>query len=376
MKKNYLNFLLICLTLFAPFFVHADEWRIGLLLCLSGDCAADGDAALKGAQMAVSDLNQAGGVLHRKVALVVEDTNEAISGAKAVSAYRKLRLTPDIHYFIGPTWTPGGLAVAPIVSKDSDVIMTSPSLGVKEFHEAGENLFNTHGSEEISTRTLAQLALKNGWKRVVIWSSQQPWEAAQGVFFEDEIKKGGGEVIFKIESLPTITKLDAEALKTVKAKPDAVLFSVINQQAIAAKALKRLGYQGPMIAVYVDETRLKESEGALEGTIFGRMALPTPPFIQEFKARYPNTLSIEPPAGIAYDTVMMYAKAVEKEKTFDATKASSALLSMRHDGASGHIEFDEKGGARRRPEIMQIRDGKEVGYTNKLLLQSEDSAGT
>ena len=163
------------------------EWKIGMPVCLTTGCAVQGDQTLKGAEMAAAELNASGGVLGQKISLVVQDTAEATNAAQAVSAYRKLRADRDVRYFIGPTWTPAGLAIAPIASSE-DVIITSPTLGVKEFSAAGDNIFNLNGPDEASSRYLAHFAMEKGWKKAAIFSSQQPWDAAQASFFEDEFK--------------------------------------------------------------------------------------------------------------------------------------------------------------------------------------------
>ncbi len=90
---------------------------IGMPVCLSGPCAISGSNAIHGATLALQDLNQKGGVLGRQLVLEVEDSQDAVSGARAVTAYRALRIKKDIHLFIGPSWTPGLLALVPYSPK-------------------------------------------------------------------------------------------------------------------------------------------------------------------------------------------------------------------------------------------------------------------
>lgn len=90
---------------------------VGVLLCLTGNCADWGSAALKGAELATKELNASGGVLGHELKLHVEDTRESISGAQAVSAFQKLTALDKFHFIIGPSWSPGALAIAPLAAK-------------------------------------------------------------------------------------------------------------------------------------------------------------------------------------------------------------------------------------------------------------------
>ncbi len=129
--------------------------NVGVLASLTDEWAAFGDNIVKGARLAAQELNQSGGVRGSMLNLVVEDTREANSGAQAVTAYRSLRLR-EVQYFIGPTGTPAGLALAPILRRDSPVIVVTPSVGVRDFSDSGPNVFNTRGVDEASSKLTAR----------------------------------------------------------------------------------------------------------------------------------------------------------------------------------------------------------------------------
>jgi branched-chain amino acid transport system substrate-binding protein len=124
-----------------------------------------GTNALRGVQLAQEQINKSGGILGRQIELVVQDTREMDSPANAVSAYRQLRLDSDIELFVGPSWTVGGLPVAPIAARDNVVVM-APSIGLEGFNEASDNLFNLWPHDSVATKALAQYAIDHGWKGV------------------------------------------------------------------------------------------------------------------------------------------------------------------------------------------------------------------
>ncbi len=328
-------------------------WKIGMPVCLTGDCASDGDASLKGAMLAAKELNQKGGVLGRKIEIIPDDSADAISGARAVTSFKKLSLDKEIKYFIGPTWSPGGLALAPIVAKERDKIIVSPSLGISDFHKAGENIFNARGVEEAGTRKLAKYAYKKGFKTAVVLSSQQPWELAQGIFFKEEFEKLGGKVLAKYEPLPSDIDVKTEILKTVKLKPDVIFFSAVVQLGLLARELVNYGYDGPKLAAWIDEVRIKDAKGGLEGVIIADFLNPSEEFIKKYKKAY-NNETMPLTASTAYDTIMLYAKAIKEARTFDVKVVSKKIKKTTLLGVSGKLGFDMEGCAVREPQIKVL----------------------
>jgi len=329
------------------------DFVIGLDICLSGVCAEDGDYTLKAAQLAAEELNSRGGVLGRLIRFAVQDGSDAVSGVKAVTAYRNLRLNKDINYFIGPTWTPGGLALAPIVAREPDVIITSPSLGAAEYHKAGDNIFNSRGADEICSRRMAHYAFERGWKRAAIISTQQPWEMAKATAFEEEFRKIGGVTLIRVEPQPDIDNLRTESIKVLQSRPDVVFISTMVRYAVAARELRRLNYTGPKLVPNIDQPRIMEAQGAAEGTVLAVLVEPSDWFKERFGKRF--NLPATPISAIAYDTVLLYAKAIEQSGTFEPTVVRKAILSLELEGASGRLRFDKEGGALRDPLLRVVR---------------------
>jgi branched-chain amino acid transport system substrate-binding protein len=337
------------------------RWRVGVMVCLSGACAESGQNSLEGLQLAVDEINSGGGVFGHKVDLKVEDTAEgSSSGAGAITAFRKLLQDASIKFLIGPSWTPGGLAVAPIAAKRPDIILTSPSLGVADFDRAGDNIFNLWPHDEHATKNLASFALSKGWKRIAVFSSQQPWELLQGKTFSDEFSRLGGEVVVKVEPLPTQPDLRAETLRIRSVKPDAVFLSNFTQMGVAAKQLRDLGYTGPLFAILMDDTRIETSGGALDNAIYSGYPSPEASFLESFRARYHKEPGIN--ADTAYDTIKLYAWAVNEAGTFEPGKVKSKMQTASLPGASGLIQFDEFGGVKKEPVLYVVRGRDKVRY--------------
>jgi len=343
----------LLLSIFSSSQIKADDTiKVGVLACLSGGCAEWGNATKNGLLIALDKINSSGGVLNKKIELVFEDTNEATAAMQAVTALRSLQSKYGIKFFVGPSWTPAGLALAPIVGKMNDVVMISPSLGVAEFNESAPNLFNTMMDSETATRTLAKLAFDQGWRRAGVFSSQQPWENLQGKVFSEEFNRLGGEVVLSLEPLPDTKDLRTECLKMVASKPDGVFLANLNQEGIAAKRLRGMNYKGPFYAALIDQTRIDEAGGGLEGAISAQSPEAEPSFVSAHLSRFKTKPSGS--ADTAHDALIALSKAITSAESIDAVLVREALLKVQFDGASGKVVFDNKGGVVREPSIVKV----------------------
>lgn len=334
----------------------AGEWVVGGLLCMSGACAESGVNSVRAVELAVDEVNARGGVLGKRARFVVEDTDEGqSSGRGAVTAFRKLLLNPSIRFLIGPSWTPGGLAVAPLAAK-AEVLLIAPSIGVAQFNETAPNIFCTWPHDEVGSAFVAAEMRRRGISKVAVFSSQQPWEDLQGKTVAAEFTRLGGSVVRHETPLPTQTDLRMESLRLLRSEPEAVVLTNYTQMATAARQLRTLGYTGPFFAILLSEERLAQSKGALEGAMY----LGYPPSKKEFVDRYQAKFGEVPGinADTTYDAFMLYVWAIEAEQSFDRMRVQQRLLTASFEGASGLIQFDAAGGVKKTPTLYKVVQGR------------------
>jgi len=291
--------------------------------------------------------------------LVVQDSAED-NPADSVSAYRQLVLQ-KVEYIIGPNWTKAGLSIAPIAKKDN-VIITSPSLGVADFNEESENIFNIWPHDDIATRELAHFAFKKGFKKAAIFSSKESWYQTQGNAFEDEFIKLGGIITAKEEPLLTQKDIKTEAIKIKNSDPDVVMYSNFDNMGIMAKELKVFGYKGKQISILMDDSRISQAQGAFEGVIYVQYAKPKEEFINKYKIKFGNEPGIT--ADTAYDTLHIYAKIISDTGTDDVSTVQKTYAKLEtYSGVSGELTFDEKGGVTKPPVFWTVKDGRSILYS-------------
>lgn len=337
--------------------VSAETIKVGMSVCQTGSCAEWGENEIKGAKLAVEKINS--DPKNKKIELVLQDSQED-DVPKAILAYQKLR-TDGINFIMTPTWTPAALALAPIVSKD-DVVILAPSVGVRDYNEAGTNIFNTWPNDDEGSRYLARFVKSQGINSVAIISSKQPWEQIQGNAFADEFTKQGGTVTSKIE--PQLTERDFKtyAAKIISEKPDAIFYSNLNNSGIAARDLKTLGFTGKQFAVLMDQTRLDQASGALDGTIYVQSPEVDKTFMEAFTTKYNEAPKVG--ADNAYDAIMWLSYALNKTNDLSPSNIASIMSKMKtlDNTANGTLKFNGKGAVLRDPALWIVNNGKLEKY--------------
>ena len=310
--------------------------RIGVLSSLSDEWAAFGRNLVNGAQMAAEELNATGGINGSSVTFSVEDCQEANSGARAVSAYRSLR-NRGIRYFIGPVGSPAGMALAPIVRADPTVLMISPSVGIGEFSEAAPNIFNSRGTDEEASRSSAEYAIAQGWKRAAILASQQPWESTQGRAFREEFERRAGSTVFYEEPLPETTDFKTIVSRMLAAKPDFVFLSNLNRMPAAARELATQRYRGPKLTTALDTSIIGQAAGGLEGALYFAFIGPEDGFSRRYQARFGEAPGFA--SDTAYDAMMALGLALRTSRNEESAALIKSLHAVRFNGAAGPFYF-------------------------------------
>lgn len=331
--------------------------RVGVMLCQTGNCADWGIAALRGAELAVERINASGGVLSKRIELIVEDTNEAVSGAQAVTAFQNL-LARGVKHFVGPSWSPGALAVLPIAKKRSDIVIITPSASAKEFSSGAPFVFNIRPLEDLSTIALAKYCFDHGKRRAAIFSSEQPATLAQGRLFEEEFRKLGGTVTIRIEPPASQSDLRTEALKIVRSNPDAIFLMNYLQIEAGAQALDTLKSKALRVAISIDDARAAQAGGALEGVVVAKASQPSAAFREDFLSRFQMPAGLSAEGG--FDAIMALTEAARRSGSFDAKLIASELSAGKFSGAIGDFEFDGERHVLQAPEISVVRGGRLV----------------
>lgn len=328
---------------------------IGSIGILSGEGASWGTAARNGIDLAVQDVNAAGGINGRPLVVIHEDDRG--DPKQSLAAFRKLTANDGVGIIIGPTWSNTGLALADPAAENS-VLMISPSLGKAEFNERSKYLFNTWPHDYVLSARLADYVYGKGHRRVGLISTKQVWVVEQTAAFTSRFEELGGQVVVLVEPLPEMKEVTAEALKIQNADIDAIVSTTDGMLvgALIAKRTRELGVDLPIYSITIDRDAIAAADGAYEGMEFLTSLTPSPSFEQRYVDAYGVNLDIG--ADSAYDAVMMVAQAMRGTNSTDTATLQEYLNNLaEYRGVSGVLSADGEGGFTKPFAIRKVEGG-------------------
>ncbi len=220
--------------------------RIGYPVILSGPGALIGEPSLKGAQMFVEEINAKGGVLGRKIELVIRDTKG--NADEAVRVARDLILRENVDFLFGTLTSAEGPAVSPI-AKENKIVFVVPVVKTDQL-TSPQNLhpyvFRTTTNTTIEGRTGAEIMAKwNNIKRVGTMSPDYAFGQDVTRAFVTHLKKVRPDIEIVDQQWPKLGETDYSPFINAQMakKPDAVFSSLWGGHFVTfAKQAKALRY--------------------------------------------------------------------------------------------------------------------------------------
>ncbi|MDE2818060.1 MAG: ABC transporter substrate-binding protein [Chloroflexota bacterium] len=325
-------------------------FRIGVMESLTGPGETYGSVAVQAKQMAVDEINAAGGINGRMLELVVEDSK--CSAQDAITAYNKLTDVDGVKIILGTSCSGAMLGAAPLAEADG-VIMFSGLATNPDIANAGDYIFRTSISDALLGVDVGNTMWADGVRNLATISETTDY--AEGVRRTSvaQFEKRGGTVVAEERYGSDTTDFRTQLTKLLGENPDALLVAAQSEftGGTIIKQVRELGYEGPIYAdiVPVGFTALEIAGEAATGTkaILADIS-PTNTKGQEvlanFRARY-DYLTLSWYLGSAYDTVYIAAECLKQtDDDQDADGMRDCLYAITWTGAIGaNYSFDENG---------------------------------
>ncbi len=349
----------------------AAVFKIGGIGPLTGGAAAYGDAVNKGAQVAVDEINAAGGINGYQIEFRMEDDEH--DAEKAVNAYNILK-DWGMQLLVGTVTSAPCIAVEAEAEADNMFLITPSGTAVDCI--SGANAFRlcfsdptqgTKSAEFIGTNKLAS-------KVAVIYDSSDPYSTGIYEAFKAEAANQGIEIV-AAEAFTDSSKTDFSVqLQSAKDSGAELLFlpiyyseaSLILQQAkdmgFAPKVFGCDGLDG-LLGIKNFDTSL--AEGVMFLTPFAPDAQDelTQNFVKAYAEKFNNEVPIQFAAD-AYDAVYAIKAAAEAAGATPDMSASDlcdalagAMTSVTLNGLTGEITWDASGEPNKEPKAVVIKDG-------------------
>jgi branched-chain amino acid transport system substrate-binding protein len=350
--------------------------RIGVIAELTGDMPAVGESCKKAAEMAVKEINDAGGLevgdKKYKIDLFVEDN--AGKAEQSASAAQKLITQQKVLAIVGPNATRYAIPASEIAESSKVVLITPWSTNPKTTLDAKTDkpksfVFRACFIDPFQGRVVAKFALENlkAKKAAVLYDVASDYNKGIAEYFKTTFEQNGGQVV-AFETYTTNDKdFSGQLTKIKKAGPDVIFLpNYYSEVPLQIQQAKRLGITVPFLGSdswgSAELLKLcgKECEGYYFSTHYAADAA-TPVaarFIQAYQARY-NAVP-DDVAALTYDAFQLLLQSIKLAGSLDRQAVRDALAKVpKYDGVTGVMQFKEgSGDPVKGAVILQIKGGK------------------
>jgi len=321
---------------------NADTVKIGFVGPLTGSLASVGESSLAGAELAVKELNDKGGILGKKVELIAEDDKCSADGANAIT---KLINVDKVVAITGPDCSSSASAALPIAQK-SGVPVVIRWASAPPLAKIGDYIYRVYPSDAFQGKFVAEYIFNTLNKtKVAVLYVKNDWGQGITDVFVDRFKELGGEVVYQEGVLE-----DSRDLKTqvsdVKNSNAEILFAPLHTATGVAglQQMKELNLTLPIIGGDVFESAEVQDTPAAKGVQFSAAIITNPKEFEQKVTEVTGRDGSKVTAPLSYDSVMVIAQAIERAGSLNKASIKDALAKTSYDGiAFPKIEFDADG---------------------------------
>lgn len=371
------------------------EVKIGFLGGFTGPIESLTPPIYAGAQLAVSQINEQGGILDGET-LVMPNADTTCADASAASnAADRMVNSENVTAIVGALCTGATVAAANNAAVPGGVVMVSPASTAPAVTELDDNdlVFRTVPSDAFQGEMLAKLLLEKGIDNVAVTYVNNDYGQGLADAFTTTFEDEGGTIA--ANQAHEDNRADYRSELGSLSSSGAETLVVLAYADTSGQTLLRQAYESGVFTQYVGAdgmvgNSLVEAVGAdvLEGMIATRPGSPDLPGAEVF-AEMANAADVDPSAVFAaqaYDATFLLALAIEKNGSDSREGLSQALRDVamvpgetilpgewekakqlladgqeiNYEGASGTHEFDENGDVPGVVVEMAVEDGSFV----------------
>jgi branched-chain amino acid transport system substrate-binding protein len=347
----------------------ATEWKVGAYFSLSGAETQFGTDSKEGIELAIDEVNKAGGVKGKPIKVLFEDdkSNPQEATNKVLQLIDRDKVVALLGEVASSRSRAGG-----IVANNKKVPMITPSSTNPDVTKVGPFVFRVCFTDDVQGQMGAQFVINTlGKKKIgILYASDDLYSSGLAKEFRDEAKKLGAEIAIEKSFLKTETNFTTYLTEIRDTKPD-IIYAPIYYNAMVpiARQAKAANIAGTMFVGgdgWDADELLKDAGDEMEGAYFTNHYAPDVPwpsakvFLEKYKARYhrdPTSLGAQ-----AHDAAKLLADAIGRAKGDTREAIRDAIQDTKNfQGATGLITINAERNADKPVVIVQIK-GKKFTY--------------
>jgi ABC-type branched-subunit amino acid transport system substrate-binding protein len=320
-----------------------DAIKIGFLTALTGLETILGETQMQCAELAVEEINAAGGVLGRQLTLLIED--DATDPRVTVEKANKLMKQDQVDVIVGMITSAERNAAVSVTAREQELVI------YPTYYEGGhceKYLVCTGQIPNQSIDPFVPWIFENVGSTFYVAGSDYVWPRDTAKALRTAVEAAGGQILGE-EYFPFGTTDFSSVFNRVRdAQPEVFWTMMAGSDAVAF--VKQYASTG--LGIQVCSNGLDELFGAsvpeMVGTISNQsyfMTLDTPAnaaFVEAFQAKFGAEKRINAISEATYDAIYLYARAVEQAGSTDVDPVLAAFSEVEFDAPQGTVNIDPR----------------------------------
>lgn len=340
---------------------NGDTFKIGGIGPLTGDAASYGTSVKNGAQIAVDEINAAGGVNGMQFELLFED--DECDEEKSVNAYNTL-MDKGIGALVGSTTSGCSIAVS-AASEADGILQVTPSGSAADCAKT-PNAFRICFTDPVQGQTMAKYISDEGYKNVaIIYDNGDEYSKGIHDAFINEFTALGGSIATDESFTSGDVDFNTQLTKIKSSGADCIFLpiyyaevaKITDQAAALGMGLPYFGCDGWDGVIKQLNGNTTNINGATFLTPF--VSTDADEKVQKFVETYKTSYNAEPDqfAADGYDAVYAIKLAIEQAGDTSSDALIAAMTQITVDGLTGEMTFDVNGEPTKSAKFAVIQDG-------------------
>ncbi|SCB35437.1 ABC transporter substrate-binding protein [Rhizobium multihospitium] len=347
-----------------------DPIKLGIVAPMSGPNARYGAFSMHGAELAVKEINEAGGVDGHKIELYNADSQG--TPVEGVSATRRLIDEDEVGFIIGDVSSSVTLAMQPVVEDAGVLLLNAASSNPKITYGAGVGgykwTFRNYPTDENRALIVAKYAAEQrGFTKFAVLSVDTDYGRSAIEFTKKYLPEFKGEILSEdyykegeVDFRSVLSKIRDNGAQAI------IMYGLADTTPIVARQMVELGLAGKVTLIGNGEFNtaktIESAPTALEGAVEAAAWLPawdspeSKAFVEKFTTTYKEVPNNH--AYVHWDTVHLLAEAIHEAGSIDQEKVRDALSKIKYKSPVGEVTFDDHNQARLPMILLQIENGK------------------
>jgi branched-chain amino acid transport system substrate-binding protein len=344
---------------------QAQDIKIANIVEMSGPGTTSGVMFKQGVELAIKEINAAGGISGRKISYTSEDTQTNPGVAKGLT---QKAVDNDVFAIMGPVFS-GSIMVSMTESKRGEIPNFTGGEAAAITQQGNPWVFRTAFGQTVSFPKLARYIQGKSKKLAVLYVNNDFGKGGQATI-KQLLATGPTQIVAEISTESGQVDFSAAVIQAKQSGADA-LFAYTNEEESARllRELRKQNWNKPIIGETVlTSAKVFELAGEAANGAVAHVGLTVEaPQLQAFGRRYQAEFkTVSDHNGVkGYTAVYVLKAAIEKAGKVDRKAAAAAIRNScfsakQHPGILMDVCFDDKGDIDRESFITEIRNGKTV----------------